>query len=115
MILTALLLSLLAPQQSDWPYFGGKEQGDVGIAVDPSSVKRDGTSRTFLAKMTSKGDERYAMVTMRADCSAKTLNIVHSRMFVGGKMVAERDEADGGYAVTEDPTSAPAIAYACAR
>lgn len=116
MIVTALLLSLLTPQQNDWPYFGGKADGEVGIAVDPVSIKRDGPRRVFTSKMTSVGDtQRHMMLTMRADCSARTLFIVHVQRFIDNKMVGEEDEKGDGFQVADDPALDPTIDYVCSK
>lgn len=116
MILTTLLLSLLTPQQNDWPYFGGTAEGDVGVAIDPNSIRRDGPRRTFIGKMTSVGDTgRHLMVTMRADCAARTLYITHVQRFVDDKMLGEEDEKGEGYKVVDDPSVDPTLDYVCAK
>lgn len=116
MIFTALFLSLLTPQENDWPYFGGKAEGDVGIAIDPGSIKRDGVRRIFTSKMTSVGDtQRHMMLTMRADCGARTLYITHVQRFVDDKMIDEDDEEGDGFRVVDDPAIGPTLDYVCAK
>lgn len=119
---TLILLPLLLagqdaplPDTSGWHAFPGWGDGS-NLAVDMSSVKVDGSKRSFRARIDKTGEDRFAVLTMVADCTAVTLQPTDGDRYEHGKFAGHRP-ADPSHPMVmgaaEDPMVAKVVALVC--
>lgn len=118
--LVALLVAATpagAQSTPDWPLFHDNDGKGISMAVDPASIKADGSQRSFRGRLGKEGDPRQVMLAMVADCQARTIRMTSAQMYLDGKPVETKDSpvVHESRSLEGDAQGLAMLAYVCKK
>ncbi|MBO9711273.1 hypothetical protein [Sphingomonas sp.] len=83
------------------------------VGIDTKSIKADGGGRLYTMRLSKQGDANTALFDLRADCAARTVQVLHGYQIAGGKKTEAPNMAGAPETVDDDPSGKAMLDYVC--